>query len=201
MPEPPDVGWLTRHLFENPYPVALAALAIAAGLAWIGLRDARRDRLVAAAVLAALGGSALLTGALVTTAGERARVVAQDLVAAAVDGDIPAAMRLLDDEAILAFGSPKIPGFGLDFIHDRLTRLTERHPVVSNRTTMLKAYTESPTRATVHLACLTEVEAGYGLTASKWVLRIEPDADGILKVVHITCVSINGRTPRPEWAW
>lgn len=201
MPEPPDVGWLTRHLFENPYPASLAALAIAAGLAWIGLRDARRDRLVAAVVLAAFGGAALLTGALVTTAGERARVVAQDLVAAAVDGDIPAAMRLLDDEAILAFGSPKNPGFGLDFIHDRLTRLTDRHPVESNRTTMLKAYTESPTRATVHLACWTEVEQGYGFTASQWVLRIEPDADGILKVVHITCVSINGRTPRPEWGW
>ncbi len=201
MPEPPDVAWLTRHLFENPYPASLAALAIAAGLAWIGLRDARRDRLVAAVVLAALGAAALLTGALVTTAGERARVVAQDLVAAAVDGDIPAAMRLFDDEAILAFGSPKNLGFGLDSIHDRLTRLTERHPVASNRTTMLKAYTESQTRATVHLACWTEVEQGYGFTASQWVLRIEPDADGIPKVVHITCVSINGRTPRQDWGW
>ncbi len=201
MPEPPDVGWLTRHLFENPYPVSLAALAIAAGLAWIGLRDARRDRLVAAVVLAALGGSALLTGALVTTAGERARVVAQDLVAAAVDGDIPAAMRLLDDEAILAFGSPKNPGFGLDSIHDRLTRLTDRHPVESNRTRTLRAYTESPERAIVHLACVTEVVRGYGLTASQWVLRIEADADGIPNVVHITCVSINGRTPRTESGW
>ncbi len=201
MPEPPDVGWLTRHLLENPYPASLATLAIAAGLAWIGLRDARSDRLVAAVILAALGGAAMLTGALVTTAGERARRVTQDLVAAAVDGDVGAAMRLLDDEAILAFGSPKNPGFGLDSIHDQLTRLTDRHPVESNRMTTLRAYTESPERAIVHLACITEVVRGYGPTASQWVLRIEPDDNGTWKVTHITCVSINGRTPRPQQGW
>ena len=63
---------------------------------------------------------------------------------------------------------------------------------------MLAGYSESGDAATVHLATTTEVRDGYGPILSKWVLKITRQDDAAWKVRQITCVSVNGRTPRPD---
>ena len=39
MPQPPQVGLITRYVLENPYPLALVLLALAGGLAWTAVRN------------------------------------------------------------------------------------------------------------------------------------------------------------------
>ncbi len=201
MPEPPAVGWVTRFLFENPYPVGVTLLLVAAAMAWRGMREGRANVLKAAIVVAPLGGAVLLTGALVTTSGEHAKRVTRDLVDAAVASNVSAAMKCLASDATLSFGSPKNPSFDVNSIQQRLQRVLPRYQIKSNRITMLKGYSESWDAAVVHLVCWTEVEQGFGPMISSWVLRVEHQPDGWWEVTHLTCVSINNRTPTPNMMW
>ena len=201
MPEPPAVDWVTRFLFENPYPLGVALLIVAAAMAWRGMREGQANVLKTALVLAPLGGAVLLTGALVTTSGEHAKRTTRDLVDAAVASNVSAAMKCLASDATLSFGSPKNLSFDVISIQQRLQRVLPRYQVKSNRITMLKAYSESRDAAVVHLRCWTEIEQAYGPMLSSWALRVERQGDGTWEVTHLTCVSINNRTPTPEMMW
>jgi hypothetical protein len=57
---------------------------------------------------------------------------------------------------------------------------------------MLRAYTETSGRATVHLACYTTLERGFGPAPTQWVLRVERQDDGTWKIAWI---SFAGRSP------
>lgn len=195
MPDPPHVGLVTRHVLENPYPLGLVLVALAAGFAWTAVRGERPRRLRPAGVLAALGAAALVTGAVVVTAGERATEVTRRLVEAAVAGDVKSAGALFADEAALAFGAPTNPARTRASIQDRVDNLDGKYRVAENRITKLRSYTESRRRATVHLACLTTLEGRFGPTPTQWVLRVECLDDGSWKITHVTWVSIAGQTP------
>ncbi len=195
MPQPPQVGLITRYVLENPYPLALVLLALAGGLAWTAVRNERRDRLRAGGALAILGVAVLLLGAVVVTSGEHARRITRALVEAAVAADVSAAMQLFADEATLSFGRATNPGYATDEIHWRLERLDDQWRIESNRITMLRSYSESSDAATVHLACLTMLTRGYGATPTQWVLRIQRQPGGGWKIAHVTWVSINRHPP------
>ncbi|MCZ6494503.1 MAG: hypothetical protein O6933_10545, partial [Planctomycetota bacterium] len=104
MPQPPQVGLITRYMLENPYPLALVLLALACGLAWTAVRNERRDRLRAGGAMAILGVAVLLLGAVVVTSGEHARRITRALVEAAVAADVSDAMQLFADQATMSFG-------------------------------------------------------------------------------------------------
>jgi ketosteroid isomerase-like protein len=195
MPEPPPVGLITRYVFENPYPAGLLLLALAAGFAWTALRSERPERLRVAGALAAIGAAILLIGALVVTAGERARRVTLAVVDAAVAGDVVAAGSYFADDARLAFGSPTNPGVPRRDIQSRIDQLDGKYRIQSNQVTMLRAYTESSDRATVHLACRTTLERGFGPTPTSWVLVVQRQDDGTWKISHVTWVALAGRSP------
>jgi ketosteroid isomerase-like protein len=194
MPEPPDVSLFTRYVLENPWPVGLALLAAAAWLLWAGMREGQLKKLQGAAGVGLAGAAVLLTGYLVVTSGERAKAVTRELVDAAVAEDAIAAVAMFTDEAAFAVGSPRNPGLGIDYIRDQLIRLTERYPIESNTITMLKGFSETSDMATTHMACFTNVN---GFTnVSQWVVRVKRQPDGEWKVIHLTCVTVNGQTPQ-----
>ncbi len=198
MPDPPQVGLLTRYVFENPYPLGVVLLVVGAAIALRALSAERADRLKLAGALAAVGAAVLAVGALVVTSGERARGVTLALVEAAVAGDVDAAAAHFADEAMLSFGLPTNPGYPADEIHRRLQGLANRNRIASNRITMLEAYSASGDEGIVHLACSTTLENGFGPVPTRWVLRIERQDDGTWQVSHVTWVSFAGRTPRPN---
>jgi hypothetical protein len=198
MPEPPPVGLFTRYVLENPYPLGLLLVALAAGFAWKALQTERPQRLRSAAVLAGLGAAVLVAGALVVTAGERARRVTMAVVEAAVAADVSGAAALFADDARLSFGSPNNPGLPRRDIETRIDQLDGRYRIQANQVTMLRAYTETSDRATVHLACRTTLERGFGPTPTQWVLRVQRQGDGAWKIAHVTWISYAGRSPASD---
>jgi ketosteroid isomerase-like protein len=201
MPEPPAVNLFTRYVLENPWPLGLVLLALAAVMAWTGMRDGFLRRTQTAVGLALLGLIVILAGLLVTTAGERAKAVTRSLVEAAVAGDTIGAVSHFADDAVLTVGSPRNPGFELDFIRDQLIRLRERYQIDSNSITMLKGFTESSDLGTVHLACYTTVNGFPYATPSRWVVQVRRQPDGEWKVERLTCVSIGDKTPPIGQLW
>jgi hypothetical protein len=195
MPEPPPVGLITRYVLENPYPVGLLLLALAVGFAWTALRSERPQGLRVAGVLAAFGAAILLIGALVVTAGEQARRVTLAVVDAAVAGDVAEAGSHFADDARLSFGSPNNPSLPRRDIQSRIDQLDGKYRIQSNQVTMLRAYTESSERATVHLACRTTLERGFGPAPTSWLLRVERQDDGTWKITHVTWIALAGRSP------
>lgn len=193
MPEPPDVGLVTRFVFENPWPVVIVLAGGGAVMAWMALRDGRLERVRVAAGLVGVGIVIAVIGAVVTTSGEHAEDVTRRLVDAAVTTNTAVAVRLLADDASLAIGSPDNPGFDVDYIRSQLEGLARRVVIDSNRITGLRAYSESSDAAVVHFGCWTE--AGGFTSPSQWVVRVEKQSDGVWKVTRITCVSINQRVP------
>ncbi len=198
MPDPPPVGLFTRYVLENPYPAGLLMLALAVGLAWTALRTDGRRNLAGAGVLAALGALVLLVGAVVVTPGEAARRVVLAVVKAAEAAEIAEASAHFSDEATLAFGSPNNPGYPREAIERNLDRLGDRYRITSNQITSLKAFSESPRQATVHLGLRTTLEVGFGPTPTWWVLRVEQEPDGTWRITRATWVSIAGSTPSPR---
>ena len=182
-------------MLENPYPAGLLMLALAVGLAWTALRIDRRERLAGAGILAGLGAVVLLVGAVVVTPGEEARRVVLAVVKAAETADIAEAGAHFSDDATLAFGSPNNPGYPRDAIQKNLDRLGDRYRITSNQITSLKAFTESPREATVHLGLRTTVEVGFGPMPTWWVLRVEKEPDGTWKIIRAAWVSVAGQTP------
>lgn len=196
MPDPPHVGLLTRYVLESPVPLAVVLAAIGAIVAWRA--GGRRPRLIAAAALAVAAAAVIAAGSLVTTSGERARGVVDGLVADAVAGNVAAARAFFTDDAALSLGSPTNPGYPAEWIHRRIDKLGDQYRIASNRVTMLDAYSESADRATVHLACWTELVAGFGQVPTQWVVRVERRPGDSWKIVHVTWISIAGRSPSPD---
>ena len=195
MPEPPRVGLFTRYVLENPYPLGVLLLALAAGFAWTALRSDRPQRLRTAGILGVVGAAVLLTGTWVATAGEHARRVTLAVVEAAVAADVSGAAALFADDARLSFGSPNNLGRPRGDIEARIDQLDGKYRIQSNQVTMLRAYTETSDRATVHLACFTTLERGFGPAPTQWVLRVERQDDGTWKIAHVTWISYAGRSP------
>ena len=201
MPDPPPVGLFTQYVLENPYPLGLLALVVAAVLAWTALRVGRPERVVAAGILAVIGAGILLVGTFVVTSGEHARRVVLEVVDAAVAGDVVTAGALFTDDATLALGSPTNPGYPRDRIERGLDQLAGRYRIADNQVTILDGFTESSRQATVHLGCRTTPEGGFGPVPTLWVLRVELQPDGTWKISRVAWVGFAGRTPDSPLGW
>jgi len=199
MPDPPPVGLLTRFILENPWPMGIALLVIAILLIWRGMYDGRWRRVGIGLGLGGLGLVVLAIGWFVDTAGEHGRQVTREFVEAVVAEDLVGADALLTPTTIVHLGASSNIGHDLQRIRDSLSRLVDRYTITNNAITHLRGYTESGDRATVHLACWTEVEGGYAPTPSQWVLMIERQGDGSWKITRITCLTIATKPPPTVW--
>ncbi len=196
MPQPPSTSLLTRYVLENPWPLAVAIAAVAAVLIWIGAREGlwRRVRVGGAMGFVALG--LVLIGWFVETPGETGERITRQFVDAVVAEDVNAATALLVAEGgTFNSVSPNHPGVDLDEIGDRVREFVGDYDIESNRITMLDGYGESSDRAAVHLACITEIDRGYGPAVTQWVFRVERQSDGAWRITRITWVSMNSRPP------
>ncbi len=190
---------ITRYVLENPVPLTVLLMAIAAGLAWTGLKAVDRRRLIAAGVLALTGAAVMVAGKAIVTAGEHARGVVIEVVDAAVAADVGTAAAALADDSALSLGSPNNPGFSRDAIVRRLDELAGRYLIKSNRITNLDAKTVSPDRGVVDLACVTELTLGFGPVPTSWIVQVDRQPDGTWKISHVTWVKLAARTPPRNW--
>lgn len=195
MPDPPDVGLFTRFILENPYPIAVVAIAVGAGLLWTGLREGQRNRQRIGLVVIAVAIAVLIIASSVTTSGEHAKALTRSLVEATVQADAVAVMSHFTSNATMSFASPTNPGYSIEFVEDQATRLEGQYKVESNRIVSLKGFTLSSDSAIIHLTCTTTIAGGYGATPTSWVLRIERQDDNSWKIVRFTWISIFNKPP------
>lgn len=196
MPPPPDTSLFTRYLLENPWPVAVILAACGAVVLWTGLREGLVSRTRLGGGLIAIGVAAAVIGWLVVTPAEHAKRTVRGLA------DLVASNQVGADEFFapnvsMAFASPTNPGYDMDFILDRLNRLTQAYRIESNTITMLRGYSESDDSGLVYLGCLTSVSQFPGYSASQWIIRVQRQADGQWKITRLTWMSINGQKPAP----
>ena len=196
---PDCMDLLTRYVLENPWPLAVLLLAVAAGLAWTGLQAVDRRRVIAAGVVALTAAGVMAAGKAVVTPGEHARGVVMAVVDAAVAADVGTAAAALADDVSLSLGSQNNPGFARDAIVRRLDGLAGRYRIQSNRITKLDAETVTPDRGVVQLACLTELKLGFGPVPTSWIIQVDRQSDGSWKISHVTWVKLATRTPPRSW--
>jgi len=195
VPDPPASDLFTRYVFEQWWPLA-ALLAIIGGVVlWRGLVEERSRLEIAGAAALLLGAIVAVTGWLVTTAGEHAKVVTRQFVDLAVEGDAVMASRLLTGTATLNVGRPENPGMDESAIIAMLDQLGSTYAIERNSITSLRGYSADTDTGVVHLACWTETVNSYGQVPSQWVLQVRRQPEGTWKIARITCVSIAGRIP------
>lgn len=197
----PQSSFFTHYVLENPWPVGLALIAIAAILTWLGLREGLHSRTRTGLILGVVGAVIITAGTLVTTAGEHAGRITRALVEATVNKDLVGGMALFSDDAVMSAGSPLNPGFDRVFIAERFAALAERHTIESNSITTLRSATISEDEAETRLGCLTTVAAFPYPNASQWIIRVKRMSDGQWKITRLTCVAINDQTPPLERIW
>ncbi len=196
LPDPPSSGLLTRYVLENPLPVAIVLLLMAAIFGWLGMRDGTKSNLGLAGAALAVAALVFALGTLITTSAEHGEDVTRELVERVVANDISGAMQLFTDDATVSLASPNNPGLSIEFVRAGLDRVSAES-IVSNRIRMLNGFSESSDTAIVHLGCLTDTNSF--LTPSKWILRIQRQDDDQWKVTQLTCVSIANQTPQQNW--
>lgn len=194
-PPTPDVGLFTRFVLENPWPLGVSLAAIAAVVGFVGFREGLTRHIKAAAILGAVAAAIMLAGVFVETSGERAKSLTRVLAAAVIAEDLVTVDNLLGANATLSVGSPTNPSVDRDTIMATLSRITASYDFDDNTITILRGYSVSADEGEAHLACHTTVEQYPYPNASRWVVRVERQADGTWMVTGLTCVSINDRTP------
>ncbi|HMN96592.1 MAG TPA: hypothetical protein PKC43_01840 [Phycisphaerales bacterium] len=198
MPEPPPGGFLTRHLFEQPWIAAGLLGFLGALVLWRALSSGERRGQIVGAVLVALGLIAALIGSIVTTPGEHAAATVRRFVAAVEAADQAAALALLADNATLSFERPENPPMPRSAIELALRVVSTTQRIESNRITHLRGYTLDRQTGIVHMACWTETASSMGNVPSQWVIRVtrrEAPEGERWQVARITCISIAGRAP------
>src|SRR5687768_6623741 len=143
MPTPPQASLFTRYVLENPWPLGISLLVIAAYVLWVGLRDGLDKHQKTGVVLGIGGVAALATGYFVQTSGERARAIVQAFVNAVVNEDLHSADALLADNAALSVSAPNNPAIAKDLIMSSLSEFAARYTVEDNQISAMKSYTES----------------------------------------------------------
>ncbi len=189
----------TRYVLENPWPLGVLLLAIAAGLAWTGLQAVDRRRLLAAGVVAVVGAGVMVAGKAIVTPGEHARAVVMEVFDAAVAADITTVAAAFTDDSALSLGSPNNPGFSKDAIIRRLEGLTGRYRIKSSRVTKLDATTVTQDRGVVNFSCVTEPTLGFGPVPTSWIIQVDRQPDGTWKFSHVTWVTLGMRAPPRSW--
>lgn len=192
MPDPPDVGLLTRYVLENPWPLTVLLAFVAGVMIFTGLRDGVLSRVHRGAIPMVAAVVVLAVGMAVTTSGERARGVVRAFASDVETGQaVSRTMQSVAPDATLHISSERNAGLGFQAIADGVARAA-RYGIESNRVTNLDVYSVSSTHAVVHMTCFTQ--GALGGAFSKWVLHVE-DRGGMWLITRIVFVEINGQTP------
>ena len=196
MPAEAETGTLTRWVFENPWPLSIGLLVIAASIVGYAIRrdDHRPFRFALGFGIA--GVAVLTTGLLVETTGERAEASTRKLVALAVDGDVDGMIALLGPGATLHLGRVENPGYPRDELERNLDALRSRQRIEDNTISRLDSAEGRDGAVWVDLGCFTRTGGSGGWVPSRWVIEWSAAPDEDLRIRSITLVNLAGRSPQ-----
>jgi hypothetical protein len=193
MQSEPSSSLFTHYVLENPWPLGGVLLAIALILGWLGAREGLGNRVRIALLIGIIGAAVMVSGTLITTAGEHGEAVTRSLVHAAVGEDLVGGLALFSDDATLHVGSSQSPGYGHAEIQARFAELAQRYDIETNRISELNGQTISADESQVRLGCSTTVTSFPYPNSSHWLVRVKRMPDGSWKITKLTCLDINGQ--------
>ena len=196
MPPEAGTGTFTRWILENPWPLSIGLLLLAAAILVHAIRrdDRRPVGFAVGVLLLAIG--FLTTGLLVETRGESAVKATRNLVAAAVDGRIEDMIDFFDSDATLHVGRVETPGYPRDELERNLDALRSRQRIKENMVTRLDSANGRENSVWIDLACMTRTNGSGGWVPSRWILEWRIDGVTEPGIRSITLVNLAGRTPR-----
>ncbi|MAC18935.1 MAG: hypothetical protein CMJ23_04505 [Phycisphaerae bacterium] len=196
MPPEAGTGTLTRWVLENPWPLSIALLLLAAAILIHAIRrdDRRPIRFAVGVFVLAIG--CLATGLLVETRGESAEESTRKLVAAAVDGRIEDMIDLFEPEATLHVGRVETPGYPRSELERNLEALRSRQRIEENMVTRLDSANGREDSVWIDLACMTRTNGSGGWVPSRWILEWRINDTTEPRIRSITLLNLAGRTPR-----
>jgi hypothetical protein len=194
MPDTARSGFLTNFVLENPWPLAVVLVIVAATIFRLAVHRDDRRLLIPAATVFIVAGVTLVIGLLVETSGEAAADRTRAFVAAASDGRIDEMLVSLDPDATLHIGRIESPGLPIEELRRMIDALGSRHRIEQNTITLLNSVGTGSNTALVELACLTRTTSSLGTVPTRWLLEWDRGS-GDWQVRSITAISIAGRTP------
>jgi hypothetical protein len=194
LPQSPPM--LTRWLFENPWPLAIALALVGAVLLVRWLGDRSRPLLAGGGVAIVLAVAALLVGGVVTTPGEHAEAVVRRLVGHAERAETDAAVALFAEGAVLNYGRRENPGTAIEDIRRALSALEGRHRIESNRVRRLAAVTLDEETGEVELSCSTTTSSSSQAVPTDWIVRVRR-IDGEWRIDRLTFERLFMNPPTP----
>ena len=188
----PDSSFITRFLFENPWPIAILLGLAAVVIGGTGLRDGVLSRVRLAGVLLVLGVAAVFVDRWVVTSGEHAEATVRELVDAMAAVDMVRVDALLASDCAVHRLSPTNPGQSI------APALREYERYVG-RTAIEKCSITSLKRASVR-DDVGEVQFAVSVTTSQfgsfsaWHARVRRE-NGVWQVTDLTWLKLNGQDP------
>ncbi len=182
-------------LLENPWPIVIVLIGVAAVLRVVGRRNDKRGLSLAAliALLAAVGVYVLAT--LVDTPREQVTAATHALLDATVAKDAAAIDRLLDPRVVLADERGNVR-LTIGELRPGLDRTLERFDLASQRAKNLLVDTQTPDAATAHLDLRTGfTDNAFPPSHTRWQLDWRRDADGRWRLTEVRWLEWMGQTP------
>ncbi len=192
MPDPPPVSTIQHYLFESPWLGAIGLGAAGVIILWLGLRDGRRNPVLAGLVAAAVAILWITVAVMVETAGERSASALREFMGFLEAGDTASAQSMVDPQATLQVGGPTAPRLDVQAILDGLDRLG-RYSIESISITDLDAYTVGPGEGRADFAAFVKTDFAFGKATASVTFR--RDAQGLWEIVNIVWVSLNDEPP------
>lgn len=193
--ELPNSPMLERFLAESPWMLAFPLVVAAAALAWWGARNERARPILAGAGLLLAAAATLGAAHWWTSPGERAAIVARELVAAAEAADMERIRGCFAPDASLHYGSPRNPGDDLERLMAAAESLRGRRRIERNDITQLDVATVDADRGIAMLGCRTEVKSGYGPVPTLWWIEVRRMPDGGWKIDRLAWLRLLNQVP------
>lgn len=192
-----DPPLMQRLLLEQPWPAAIALLAVAVGLTMAGRRRKQRGLRLVAWVLAILAGGIVGLAWQVQTPREHIIDRTHQLLAAT---EAPLDMDSLDnwlEPGAVVTGPDGSVWMQREQIDQRLQWIDRRRAVDAHEIRRLEAMADRSGYGRVGLELGTSLQRAsrYGPIRTTWQLHWRRDDNGQWRVYEIECVSLHGRDP------
>lgn len=152
IPEPP---LLQHYLFENPWPLAVTLVCVAAVLRVVARRHEKPRLGYAALGVLLLGGAVIAAGFLVTTRRERLITLTEAFVHATAPADLDAVFAVLRDDSVLTDPGGR-PWAEAGEVRERIERGLEQYPMEGHGFSLIAAESASADIGRVHFSVSTQ---------------------------------------------
>lgn len=201
----PDPPLLERLFLEEPWPLTVGLILLAAVLGVLAYQRLQKKLTIAALVAALLAVAIGLTAKFVETDREQVRDATEQLVAATAPMNLTRIRGMLDPDVVLIIGDDEDAPIRIERLLAQLEAADQRYPIDTNLIKLLEAQSldaASPgvPRARTLIDVLSIARNGRALT--RWQIDWEKQPGGVWRVKRIQWLQQpHPMGVSPSWGW